>query len=156
VKVYLVRHAEAVPEDVALRDDDRWLTARGREAARVLARLLREQNVEPDAVLSSPLPRAMQTAELVASGLDFLGVVEVLPALRPGSHPRVAAEQLVQHGQAVIVVGHEPMISALGAFLIGRPGFPPFRTAQAMAIEHGAPTWTSRADVQQTQAFFVE
>ena len=66
MNVFLVRHAEAVPEDHSLRDEDRWLTARGREMARGLARLLREQRVEPDAVLTSPLPRAMQTAEPVA------------------------------------------------------------------------------------------
>lgn len=156
VKIVLIRHAEAVPEDLALRDDDRWLTARGREHARGLARLLRELAVEPDAVLSSPLPRAMQTAELVAGGLDYLGIVEVLPALRPGAHPRVAAEELVAHGQVVVAVGHEPMVSSLGAFLLGRPSFPPFRTAQAMLIEDGRPTFTCRADVMQTQALFVE
>jgi phosphohistidine phosphatase len=156
VKVYLVRHSEAVPEDVALRDDDRWLTARGREMARGLARLLREEKVEPDAILSSPLPRAMQTAELLANGLDYLGLVEALPALRPGTHPRVAAEALATRGQAVIVVGHEPTISSLVAYLLGRPAFPPMRTAQACAIEHGTPTFTSRADVMQTQALFVE
>jgi phosphohistidine phosphatase SixA len=97
----------------------------------------------------------MQTAELLADGLDYLGVVQVLPTLRPGSHPRRAAEELVAHGASVVVVGHEPMISTLGAFLLGRPSFPPFRTAQACAIEHGAATFTSRADVMQTQALFV-
>lgn len=156
MKLVLIRHAEAVPEDRTLRDDERWLTARGREHARGVARLLRELSVEPDAVVSSPLPRAMQTAELVADGLAYLGVVEVLPALRPGAHPRVAAEELVTYGQVVVVVGHEPTISALGAFLVGRPSFPPFRTAQASLIEDGRPTFTCRPDVMQTQALFVE
>jgi phosphohistidine phosphatase len=156
VKIYLVRHAEAVPEDAGLRDEDRWLTARGRDAARTLARLLREAEVDPTAVVSSPLPRAMQTAELLADGLDYLGVVAVLPSLRPGSHPRIAAEQIAAHHGALIVVGHEPQISSLGAFLLGRPSFPPFRTAQACAIENGAPTFTARADVAQTRALFVD
>lgn len=156
MRIYLARHAEAVPEDVAGRDDDRWLSARGREHARVLARLLREERVELDAVVASPLPRALQTAELLADGLDFLGVVEVLPPLRPGYPARLAAEELVQRGQAVLVVGHEPGISSLGAFLLGRPSFPPFRTAQACAIVDGVPAFTSRADVAQTQALFVE
>lgn len=155
MKVFLVRHAEAVPEDHALRDEDRWLTGRGREAARGLARLLREQAVEPDAVVSSPLPRAMQTAELLADGLDYLGVVEVLPSLRPGSHPRRAAEELVTRGLAVVVVGHEPQISSLAALLLGQPAFQPFRTAQACAIVDGAPAFIARADLMQTQALFV-
>jgi phosphohistidine phosphatase len=156
VKLYLVRHADAVSEDVAGTDDLRWLSARGREAARGLARLLREQNVELDAVVSSPLPRAMQTAELVANGLDYLGVIEAMAELAPGCHPRRAAEELGARGRAVLVVGHEPTISALGAFLLGRPSFPPFRTAQCSAIESGAPTFTSRADIMQTHALFVE
>jgi phosphohistidine phosphatase len=156
VKVYLVRHAEAVPEDSALRDEDRWLTARGREHARGLAKLLREEKVEPDVILSSPLPRAMQTAELIADGLDYLAVIEVLPSLRPGAHPRVAAEQLQQRGLRVLVVGHEPQISTLGAYLLGRPSFPPMRTAQACAIEDGAPSFTARADIMQTHALFTE
>lgn len=156
MKLYLVRHADAVSEDVAGSDDSRWLSARGREAARGLARLLREQRVELDAVVASPLPRAMQTAELVASGLDYLGVVEALAALAPGRHPRRAAEELPARGRAVLVVGHEPTLSSLGAYLLGRPSFPPFRTAQCAAIEQGAPTFTARADIMQVHALFVE
>ncbi len=156
MKLYLVRHADAVSEDVAGSDDVRWLSARGREAARGLARLLREQHVELDGVVSSPLPRAMQTAELLAAGLDFLGVVEALPALAPGCHPRRAAEELATRGQAVLVVGHEPTMSSLAAYLIGRPSFPSFRTAQCAAIERGTPTFSSRADIMQTHVLFAE
>jgi phosphohistidine phosphatase len=156
VKLYLVRHAEAVSEETAGSDDVRWLSARGREAARGLARLLREQNVEIDAVVSSPLPRAMQTAELVAGGLDYLGVVEAMTSLVPGAHPRRAAEELATRGRAILVVGHEPTMSSLGAYLLGRPSFPPFRTAQCNAIENGAPTFTARADVMQVHALFVD
>lgn len=156
MKIYLVRHADAVAEDVAGADRDRWLSVRGREASRGLARLLREQRVVPDAILSSPLPRAVQTAELLGSGLDYLGEIEILPQLAPGAHPRRAAEELLARGLSVVVVGHEPGISTLGAFLLGRPSFPQFRTAQACAIEDGAPTFTARADVMQVHALFVE
>ena len=159
MKVYLVRHAEAVDAaqtHEAGSDTDRWLNARGREQARVLARLLREQGVAPDAVLTSPLPRAVSTAELVADGLGFLGVVEVLPSLTPGAHPRRAAQQIPAAGASVVVVGHEPGISALGALLLGKPSFPPFRTGQACAIEDGAPTFTARPDLGQVLALFVE
>jgi phosphohistidine phosphatase len=156
MRVILVRHAEAVPHEDAGSDRDRWLSLRGREMARGLARLLRDQSIEPDAIVASPLPRAVQTAELVAGAVDFVGVVEVLPALAPGAHPRVAANELASRGAAVMVVGHEPGISALGAFLLGKPGFPPFRTAQACVLEDGAPTFTARADIGQVLALFVE
>ena len=156
VRLYLVRHGDAVSEDEAGSDRDRWLSPRGREAARVLARLLREQRVDIDAIACSPLPRAVQTAELIASGLDYLGTIATLRSLEPGAHPRVAAGALAGLGAGVIVVGHEPTLSALGAFLLGRPSFPPFRTAQCCAIEDGAPTWTARADTQQVNAYFVD
>lgn len=156
VKLYLIRHADAVPEDVAGSDHDRWLSLRGREAARGLARLLREQGVELDAIATSPLPRATQTAELLATGLDFLGEVRVLPALAPGCHPRRAAEQLAALGAAVAVIGHEPGISGLGAYVLGRPAFPHLHTAQCCALYQGKPTFTARADLMTVAAFFLD
>lgn len=156
VKLYLIRHAEAVSEEVAGGDHDRWLSGRGREAARGLARLLREQRVELDAVVSSPLPRAVQTAELIAAGLDFLGTIDIEAALAPGYHPRRVIDGLAGRGAAIAIVGHEPTISALAALLLGQPAFPAFRTAQCCAIERGAPTFTARADVMQVHALFVE
>ena len=156
MKIYLVRHAEAVPEEDAGSDRDRWLSSRGREAARILARLLRDARVEPDAIVCSPLPRAVQTAELVAAGLDYLGAISSWRCLEPAAHPRVAGNEILRAGAAVLVVGHEPSISALGAHLMGRPAFPSFRTAQCCAIEDGKPTFTARADVDQVQAYFID
>jgi phosphohistidine phosphatase len=156
VQVYLIRHAEAVPEDDAGADQYRWLSARGREAARGLARLLREQKVELDAIITSPLPRALQTAELVANGLDFFAPITVHPSLQPGGHPRPVALALPSYGVAVAVVGHEPGISMLGAYLIGKPSFPQLRTAQACAIADGAPIFTARTDLMQVLPLLVE
>jgi len=156
MRVILVRHAEAVPEEDAGSDRDRWLSMRGREMARGLARLLREQSIEPDAVVSSPLPRAIQTAELLAAGLDYLGSIESWRCLEPGAHPRVAATELATRGGAVIVVGHEPSISSLGAFLAGLPAFPTFRTAQACALDGSRPLFTARADVMAVSALFLD
>jgi phosphohistidine phosphatase len=156
MRIYLVRHGDAVPEDEAGSDRDRWLSPRGREAARTLARLLREARVEPHAIVCSPLPRAVQTAELLAQGLDFLTHIPSWRCLEPSAQPRIAAQMISTAGDSVIVVGHEPSISALGAYLLGRPSFPPFRTAQCCAIEDGKPTFTARADIDQIQAYFVE
>jgi phosphohistidine phosphatase len=154
--IYLVRHGDAVPEDVAGSDRDRWLSARGREAARVLGRLLREQRVALDALVCSPLPRAVQTAELLAQALDHLGDIVTLRSLEPSAQPRVAANAIAAAGENVLVVSHEPAISTLGAFLVGRPSFPAFRTAQCCAIERGKPTFTARADVGRVDAYFVD
>ena len=156
MRIYLVRHGDAIPEDEAGSDRDRWLSSRGREAARILGRLLREQRLELDAIVCSPLPRAVQTAELLAASLDYLGAISSLRCLEPAAHPRVAGGAITAVGIAVLVVGHEPALSALGAHLLGRPAFPQFRTAQCCAIEDGKPTFTARADIDQVQAYFVE
>ncbi|MGN6103923.1 MAG: SixA phosphatase family protein [Kofleriaceae bacterium] len=156
MRIFLVRHGDAVPEEDAGSDRDRWLSPRGREAARILGRLLREQRLEPDAILSSPLPRAVQTAELLASSLDYFAAITTRRCFEPSAQPRIAAGELAAAGGTVLVIGHEPSISSLGAYLVGLPAFPPFRTAQCCAIEHGKPTWTARPDIDQILPYFVE
>lgn len=156
MRIYLVRHGDAVPEEDAGSDRDRWLSPKGREGARILGRLLREQSVEPDVILSSPLPRAVQTAELLAQSLDYLGIVTSLRCLEPSAQPRVAASEIMARGATVLVVSHEPAISSLGAYLLGRPAFPQFRTAQCCAIEDGKPTFTARSDLDRISALFVD
>jgi phosphohistidine phosphatase len=156
VRIFLVRHGDAVPEEDAGSDRDRWLSPRGREAARVLARLLRSLPVEPDAIVSSPLPRAVQTAELLAQGLDYLHAIRSLRCLEPAAHPRVAADAVLAAGSTVIAVGHSPSIMSLGAHLLGVPSFPSFHTAQCFAIEDKQPTFTARADLDQIVPYFIE
>jgi phosphohistidine phosphatase len=157
MRVILVRHAEAVPEEDAGSDRDRWLSMKGREMARGLARLLREEKVEIDAVVASPLPRAVQTAELLGDGLGYLGAVHTWRSLEPGAHPRPAASAIAELGlHSVVVVGHEPSISMLGAFLAGIPAFPSFRTAQACVLDGARPVFTARADIMKVSALFLD
>lgn len=156
MRVILVRHAEAVPQEDAGSDRDRWLSMRGREAARGLARLLREQSIDPETIVSSPLPRAVQTAELLAAGLDYLGSIESWRSLEPGAHPRVAGDEIATRAGPIVVVGHEPSISMLAAYMVGRPSFPSFRTAQACALDGDRPVFTARADLMQVSTLFLD
>src|SRR5262249_9528193 len=71
MKVLLIRHTHAVDGDEALDDEARWLTAKGRTLARAVGARLRDDEIVPDAIVTSPLVRAVQTAELVARGLKF-------------------------------------------------------------------------------------
>lgn len=142
-----MRHAHAVPAgpgtdggtDGVTADAHRHLSASGRRAAREVGRVLRAQGVELDAIFTSPLCRAVQTAELLAGVTDFLGTVQVLSSLAPGVPAPVAARDLLGRGACVAVVGHEPGIAGLGAQLCGRPSFPPFRPGQLACIEDGQP-----------------
>ncbi len=141
MRVYLIRHAHAVDEGASLPDEARWLSPKGRQVARAVGKRLREQGVYVDAILTSPLVRSVQTAELIAAALDFTAPIEASAALAPGVPARVVAQTLPPYGVSVAVVGHEPGISALGAFLLGRPSFPPFRKGQVSVVEDGQPGW---------------
>lgn len=122
----------------------------------MLGRLLREEQVAPDLILCSPLPRAVQTAELIAASLDYIGEIRSRRCFEPSAQPRIAAGEVSAAGLSVMVVGHEPSISALGGFLLNRPSFPPFRTAQCCAIENLKPTWTARADEGTVNTYFID
>jgi phosphohistidine phosphatase len=120
VKLLLVRHAIAVERGTpGIPDDERPLTPGGarkfRLAARGLARLLRR----PDAVLSSPLLRAWRTAEIVARAYGRLTPRE-LPALASGDDAALQAALAEFAGDAcLLLVGHEPHLSALLARVLG-------------------------------------
>ncbi len=142
MRIYLFRHSRAIDEGPGLADDDRYLTLDGRRRAREVGARLAREGVTFDAVLSSPLPRAVQTAELVADRVGYLGAIEVTPGLAHGAAPRVVASELPSRGVAVACFGHMPTISSLGAFLCGSPGFPGFQPCQAVLIEDGRARWS--------------
>jgi phosphohistidine phosphatase len=136
MKFLIIRHADAVEQDHGS-DEARHLTARGRAAARAVGERLRKEGLVFDAMLTSPLVRAVQTAELVVQGARFGGEVVAVTALAPGGSIRQAAEALKGEGAVVAAVGHEPSISALAGHLSGRSGHPPMKKAQVVVIDKG-------------------
>lgn len=149
MKLYLIRHAEAVSPGPGVPDTYRYLTVNGRQKCREVGRLLREASVAFDAVVTSPLVRAVQTAELIADAVDYLGPIESHTAFTPGAYAQLACEELLKRGSSVAVVGHEPGMSELAAFLVGQPGFAPFRLAQVSYFEHRRPVWKIHPDALQ-------
>src|SRR6266849_5753535 len=113
MQLLIVRHAEAAPGSP---DELRPLTAEGREHARELGERLRAQGFEPDAVVSSPLLRARETA--VALGL---GEPEVDERLAPGASSNDVRDAAAGRGETVIVIGHQPDCGRAVAVLSGRP-----------------------------------
>jgi phosphohistidine phosphatase len=143
VQVFLIRHADAVPETLALGDPHRHLTPHGRHQARALGDRLRWHDCVPTHLWSSPLVRAIQTAELVASGLHAEIPVDALPALAPEENPRDvrAAIAALPPASILVLVGHEPGLSAVGALLVGQHEFASLAKAQAARIVDGALRW---------------
>jgi phosphohistidine phosphatase len=141
MKVLLIRHTHAVDHQDGVDDHERWLTGKGRELARRVGDRLREDEISVDAIVSSALVRAIQTAELVGRGLKYRGLIEVVPALAPDGSVRRAALDIADRGALVAAIGHEPGISALAAHLVGR-GVASFRKGQALLIDDGRVVYT--------------
>jgi phosphohistidine phosphatase len=122
VQLVIVRHAEAASGDP---DELRPLTAEGREVARALGRRLADDGIRPDAVLTSPLLRARETAAELArpAGLD----PEPDERLAPGATAESVRAAAQEHGETVVVVAHQPDCSRIAAELTGgaEPAFPP-------------------------------
>jgi phosphohistidine phosphatase len=120
MRLLIIRHATAVPRGTPdMPDEERPLTKRGerrfRGAAEGLARLMKR----PDTLLSSPLPRARQTAEIAAKAWGKVEVEEE-PALAGGSYNEIAtALSRFPSDSTVAIVGHEPDLSTLLARLLG-------------------------------------
>jgi phosphohistidine phosphatase len=150
VQVFLIRHAEAVDETLELRDPDRHLTPHGREQARRLGERLRWYDCAPTHVWTSPLARAVQTAELVAAAMESSVCVEIVPALAPDGSPRdvAAAVRARDAGDAVMVVGHEPSLSGIGSLLVGAPDFEGLTKAEAARIVDGILRWRFAWDAE--------
>jgi phosphohistidine phosphatase len=118
VILYFLRHAEA-ETGVPGPGDDRHLTAGGEATLRAAGPLLRRLNLRPDAVISSPLPRALRTAELIGQALGGAPVAD--DRLRPGARWSEFAQAMadVPGARRVLFVGHEPDLSETIGLLTG-------------------------------------
>ncbi len=126
--LFLLRHGKAIPRGTpGVADAARRLTPGGVRATRRAARAVRSLTGRVDRLLASPLPRARETARIVARDPRR---IETLPALSPGRGPKGVWEALTRGGKGrrFLLVGHEPDLSELVAWLTGiRPSGIAFR-----------------------------
>jgi phosphohistidine phosphatase len=125
--LHVVRHGIAVPRgtpDIA--DDQRPLTPKGRKRMQQIGRGLQELGLLPDRIITSPLPRARETAEIVADALDLSDRLEEDDSLRAGSSAEAIRDWLHTRDEgSLMIVGHNPTLSdLLGLLVTGSLDFP--------------------------------
>jgi phosphohistidine phosphatase len=121
MELYLLRHGVAEDRSPSGRDADRRLTEDGKKKLRkVLARALKA-GVAPTLILSSPLTRAMETAEIAARELAYHSEIVRTPALTPDSSPADVWAEVRAHRDepSILLAGHEPLFSATVAAVLG-------------------------------------
>jgi phosphohistidine phosphatase len=123
--LFLIRHAHAAEGALYGDDSDRPLTADGRRAALTVGARLAALGVGFDAIIVSPLVRAIETAELVAVSVKYDGELDVRHELAPeGAVPAMLDRALGPHKKRarVAMVGHLPSMGHLLGALLDRPG----------------------------------
>ena len=138
MKLYLMRHGTAEDQADSGLDGDRALTPAGRERVRLVAKALRDADEAPAHVVSSPLVRAVQTAEIVAIKTKLAahgGTVEVRRELSPAGEAAQFVRLFSSEGRKrVLLVGHEPDLSELVSALVGSSA-KPFDKAMVMSLQ---------------------
>src|SRR2546425_10304630 len=121
MRVYLMRHATA-EEPGAGPDAARRLTEQGRRESREAGDALRKQTSNLAVVLTSPRLRARETAEEIIAAIGGIARVEVRERLTCGA---TAADYLdaiqSERSGEVLVVGHNPELSAFATALVSQP-----------------------------------
>lgn len=122
-QLYIMRHGLAAAAGTAEYSEDakRPLTPEGKKKVLEISKGLKRLDVSLDWVVSSPLVRAVETAEIVAATLLTEGQLGNSDTLSPGGSPEALITHLAKHPhrRRVLVVGHEPDLSGLAARLIG-------------------------------------
>lgn len=104
-----------------MQDFDRALTDKGRKRTRDVAKTLRHAGQAPSAVLTSPLVRAVQTAEIMESVFEPDRAVVVRREIAPGGELTDLARELASsRSPDTMIVGHEPDLSIFVTTLLGR------------------------------------
>ena len=120
-RIYLLRHGIAVPHGTpGVDDDDRTLTPKGESRVKKIALGLKRIDVEPGTIVTSPLPRARRTAEIVARVLKREDSLVEDDVLTPRSSAASIREWLdARDEDRLMLVGHNPVLGSLLGLLIG-------------------------------------
>lgn len=138
----LLRHAKSSWDDAGLEDHERPLTKRGKEAAPKMGRLMADQGLVPDLILSSTAVRARKTAKAAAKACKYRGKVKLVEGLYLAPAGKILGEAQAlapSSAKRLLLVGHNPGMEDLVAILTGRKER--FPTAALAVFEVGIDDW---------------
>lgn len=126
MNLYLMRHANAgLRRDNPVLDAKRSLIKEGKDQCMLMARVLSSMKVQVDVIVSSPLKRALQTAQFVGTELGYEAKVEISPGLGLQADFAAFQQMLSKYAdrEGVLVVGHNPnLFQFLGRLITGNGG----------------------------------
>jgi phosphohistidine phosphatase len=123
VELYVFRHGIAEDAQPGRPDANRALTDEGRKKIAEVVKAARRGGFAPSLIISSPYLRATQTAKVAEEELGYHGEVVRTEALVPHGSPEGVWNELRDYRteSAILLTGHEPLLSRLVAYLLGAP-----------------------------------
>jgi phosphohistidine phosphatase len=121
MQIYLLRHGAAEEAKAGKSDADRALLQEGEKKLRRMLEMASQAGVQPTLMLSSPLKRAVQTAEIAQKALGYKGEILRTRALVPDATVKHVWDEIRVHRNesSVMLVGHNPLFSNLAGYLLG-------------------------------------
>lgn len=139
--LYILRHAKSDWNDAALSDFERPLNERGRKAAPLIGKTMKERNFVPQTIISSPAVRAKQTAELVRENAEIEGEINFDSRIYE-ANPQTLLEivsEIEDANDAALIVGHNPGFETLVRILTGK--IEPMPTAALAVVDLEIENW---------------
>jgi phosphohistidine phosphatase len=158
LRIFLVRHGEADAEaPEGLGDEARALTAKARANTIAHFASLAERIGTVSLVLTSPLVRTVQTAQLLSTTLKHEGPLRAHRCLLPDMPVGAVAPVIDEHtGETIVLVGHQPSMGALAAHLLGMQSFPKqFNPGTIIGLERADSTEPGAAPAPAKLLFFA-
>jgi phosphohistidine phosphatase len=123
VELYILRHGIAEDARPGRSDAKRALTEEGGKRVAEVIETARRAGAEPSLIVSSPYLRAVETARIAAEGFGYKGHIVETETLVPNGSPEGVWTELREYrGEAAILLaGHEPLLSQLVAHLLAAP-----------------------------------
>jgi phosphohistidine phosphatase len=120
MQLYLLRHGIAEEGSPTMSDGERALTTEGRRKLRQVLTQVADAGIRAGLIISSPLKRAQQTAEIARRCLKSKEDVLFTRALLPGASPEAVWEEIRVHSDqdSLLLVGHNPLFSELAGYLM--------------------------------------
>jgi len=116
--LFLVRHGIAEDATAEISDAERALTAEGRRRMKEIGAGLRTIGAEPEVILTSPLLRARQTADILRACAAPRAKIVTFEPLENGHGPEEVISKLPRQATEIALVGHQPSLGELASYLL--------------------------------------
>ncbi len=156
MELYLIRHGIAQERDFALKDDDRTLTKIGQDKTKEVAKRLYNLGLRFDLILTSPLVRSHQTAEIFTQ-TQLSSHLQVSTELAPNGNIHAWLNWLEQQkypsNSKLALIGHQPDLGAWASMLVWGEAKEALILKKAGIIGLNLPTM--RSPIGQSQMFLL-